>query len=58
MWVRHCSRCGRIDVRNRYETFEQAEAESVVETPWTCPTCDSTEFTLTEQPEDIAHLPE
>ncbi len=50
MWLRLCERCGRLDLRERYESAEEADASGVWERPWACQECESGDFVLVEDP--------
>jgi hypothetical protein len=47
--VRHCERCGELDLREQWETLALAVVSGVEATAWTCETCRGHRFQLVER---------
>jgi len=47
MWVRQCE-CGRLDLRERWESADAADDNGVYFADWHCQECGSSELELVE----------
>jgi hypothetical protein len=54
MFIRRCERCGRLDLRERYDTLKQAAACGVWEERWWCRSCLHRSFELVDH--DVSKL--
>lgn len=48
MWARQCTRCGRMDLRQRWATVDLATAAGVFILPWACPECGQPDMELAD----------